>query len=320
MMKYDNVPGIAQPVSRIVQGMMIDTNDQEGAFALLDAVVAMGINAFDSAHIYGGGDPDRLFGKWVAARGNRDKIVLLDKGCHFNGDRQRVTPADLTSDLYDCLARLKFTYIDLWVMHRDDPTQPVGPLVEEMNKHINDGLIRAYGGSNWSTERLAEGLDYAEAHGLAPFAVSSPNFSLADMVKPPWPGCSTISGPSRQAERQWYVDQNMPLFTWSSIAAGFFSGKHAPDAIAAAGPKDAAAYPSYRSPENLRRLERAGELAAEKSVTVAQIATAWVTHYPMNIFALIGSKTPAECQANVEALNLDLTPEEMDWLDRMARR
>lgn len=314
MMKYGQIPGIEKPVSRIVQGAaMINALETDDRFAVLDACLEAGINTFDSAHVYG---TDPKFGEWVRQRGVREKIVLLDKCAHFNQWRRRVTPYDITSDLHDLLAQLQFEYIDLFVMHRDDASVPVGPVVEAMNEHIQAGLIRAYGGSNWTYERIAEANEYAEEHGLVPFAVSSPHFSLAEMVAAPWPGCLSIAGPGGEQAREWYAANNVALFPWSTLCGGFFSGKYDRASVAAAD-ADTEGIPvkCYRSDDNIERLDRAWQLAAEKNVTVAQIATAWVTHYPLNVFALICSWSVEEIQANVEALDLDLTETEMDWLD-----
>ena len=112
-----------------------------------------------------------------------------------------MTPFDISADIHDSLARFKTDYIDLYLLHRDDPDVTVGPIVERLHEHREKGQIHAYGGSNWSHERFAAANAYAEKHGLTPFAVSSPNFSLAEQAQPPWSGCITISGPSQKAAR-----------------------------------------------------------------------------------------------------------------------
>ena len=183
-MEYGHVQGVDKPVSRLVQGtMMLSSRELEQSFALLDAVYALGCNTFDTAHVYGGGDCERTMGQWVNERKLREKVVIIGKGAHHNQDRKRVTPFDITSDIHDSLARFKFSYIDLYLLHRDDPTVPVGPIVEALNEHKRAGRIRAFGGSNWTHERIREANEYATAHGLTPFAASSPNFSLAEQVK-----------------------------------------------------------------------------------------------------------------------------------------
>src|SRR5437660_3499940 len=192
-MQYGSVPGIDKPISRLVEGtVMIESAKLAESFALLDGVFELGCTTFDTAHVYGSGDNERTVGRWIRERGLREKIVLIGKGAHPNSDRQRVTPWDISSDLYDSLARLQTDYIDLYLLHRDNPAVAVGPIVEVLNEHLAAGRIRAFGGSNWTPERLQQANTYAIEHGLTPFAASSPNFSLADQVQPPWAGCLSI--------------------------------------------------------------------------------------------------------------------------------
>jgi len=108
----------------------------------------------------------------------------------------------------------------------------------------------------------------------------------------------------------------MPLFTWSSLAGGFFSGRIRRENMSQQVEYlDKLAVESYASEDNFERLGRAEQLAAEKGLTIPQIATAYVMSAPMNIFALIGSRTPEEFRANLAASALRLTPEEMAWLE-----
>ena len=189
-MKYGQVPGVDKPISRIVQGVIqVDRNNEEGAMAHMDAVLETGINAVDTALIYGS---DAFLGKWLASRGVRDQVVILAKGAHPNQWRNKVTPYDISADLHDTLAAMKVDFVDLYVLHRDDEEWPVEPIVDTLNKHVKEGKIKAFGGSNWTTARLAEANAYAKASGQVPFAVSSPNFSLADQIEEPWGGCCLL--------------------------------------------------------------------------------------------------------------------------------
>ncbi len=316
-MQYGNVPGVTKPLARLVQGtVMISTNKLDESFALLDGVLELGGTTFDTAHGYGNGDVERTMGRWMKARGNRDQVVILGKGAHHNQDRQRVTPYDITADLHDSLARMQTDYIDLYVLHRDDPSQPVGPIVETLNEHKATGKIHAFGGSNWSTARLQEANAYAQAHGLTPFVVSSPNFSLAVQRKAPWPNCVSISGPEAAEERAWYADHNTPLFTWSSLAGGFFSGRFNRDNLDSfASYLDKLCVECYCTEANFQRLDRVRELADERGLTIPQVATAYVMSYPLNIFPLVGCNTAQEFKADLDASAMRLTPAEIAWLE-----
>lgn len=317
-MQYGRVEGVSKQVSRLTLGtMIISTSALAESFALLDAASDYDYNALDCAHVYGGGNSERAVGQWLEARGNREQVVIISKGCHHNADRKRVTPFDLASDLHDSLARLRTDYIDIYMLHRDDPAAPVGPIVEALNAHREAGLIRAFGGSNWRHERIQEANDYAREHGLIPFTASSPHFSLAEQVDDPWgPGCVGLSGPAQAAARQWYLANQMPIFAYSSLARGFFSGRISRDNFAQTQDLlDGACRKAYCHEVNFQRLDRTQVMAREKGVTVAQVALAYVMNQPLNIFALVGAATPGELRANVAAAELKLTDEELAWLD-----
>jgi aryl-alcohol dehydrogenase-like predicted oxidoreductase len=253
----------------------------------------------------------------MAARGNREQVVIVTKGCHHNADRKRVTPYDLSSDLYDSLARLQTEYVDVYLLHRDDPSLPVGPIVEALNEHWRAGRIRVFGGSNWTHERIQEANDYAAEHGLQPFTASSPNFGLAEQVLDPWgPGCVTLSGPQNVAPRAWYQANQMPVFAYSSLARGFFSGRITPDNFAQTkSVLDRACLTAYCHDVNFERLARAMALAEEKGVSVPQIALAYVLQSPLNVFPLVGAANREEYAQNVDALDLGLNAEEQAWLN-----
>jgi aryl-alcohol dehydrogenase-like predicted oxidoreductase len=319
-LNYGRVPGVEKPVARIVQGTVmvrsVEEGQEERSFALLDDVFAQGGTTFDTAHKYAGGDSERTFGRWVRGRGLREEVVVIGKGAHHNEDRKRVTPFDITADLYDSLARLGFDYIDLYLLHRDDPSVPVGPIVEVLNEHKEEGRIHAFGGSNWRPERLREANDYARKNGLTPMVASSPNLSLAVQFEEPWPDCVSISGDEAKEDRKWYEETRMSLFTWSSLAGGFFSGRFTRDNLNAfEAYLDKICVETYCYEENFGRLDRAGVLAREKGLSVPQVALAYVLDQPLEIFALVGCNTGDEFRANVEAGAVELTPEEIAWLE-----
>lgn len=273
---------------------------------LLDAYMAAGGNTLDTAHIYCGGDSERAIGMWLQRRGKHDDVVILTKGAHHDSNGPRVTPACIAADLADSLDRLQVETIDLYALHRDDPNVPVGPIVEALNEHIAAGRIKAIGGSNWSYARLQEANDYAAAHGLVGFTFNSPNLSLAKPNEPRWAGCISAD----EATCAWHERNQMPLLAWSSQAGGFFSGRFSPDKT-----DDKETVRVYYSDANWKRYDRAVELAASKSVTAIQIACAYVLHQPFPACALIGPQTVAEMNDSIAAAAIELTPEEMAWLD-----
>ncbi len=317
-MRYGMVPGLPQKLSRLVLGtMIVSTQDTQRSFQLLDAALDLGCNTLDTAHVYAGGNSERAIGQWLQERKNRDKVTIISKGAHHNADRKRVTAFDITADLHDSLARLQTDYIDVYLLHRDDPDVAVKPIVDVLNEHLRAGKIRAFGGSNWRHERIEEANQYAKDQGLTPFAASSPHFSLAEQVDDPWgPGCVAISGPKEQDAQQWYEQTQLAVFAYSSLARGFFSGRISRENFEQTRDTlDAACQKAYCHEPNFQRLDRAQELAEDKGVSVPQLALAYVLNQPLNMFALVGAANREELEASAAVSDLVLTSKELAWLE-----
>ena len=311
-MTYGQVNGVGKPVARIVHGTtMLTTDALEQGMDLLDGVFAAGGTAFDSAWNYGGGDCERVLGAWMERRGNREQVVILTKGCHPNQDRVRVTPADLTSDLMDSLARLRTDYVDLYLLHRDDPTLPVDAIVATMAEHHAAGRIHAYGGSNWSVPRIEEANAYAARNGLPAFAASSPNYSLAVQLRAPWAGCLSIGGPEAAGDRDWYRRTQLPLFSWSSLAGGFFSGRFGRDKPRPDSGREVLSADTYCSEGNFDRLEAAQAIGRAHGVSAARVALAYIMQTGLDVYPIAASATPGEFADNAAALELKLSFEEI---------
>ena len=301
-MMYGDIPGINKKVSRIFFGTAGDTFlkglDNN---ALLDAVFDAGVNAFDTARQYM--DSEKSLGKWISARGNRDRIVLLSKCGHPGpGGRKRISEREIRKDFEKSSRYLCTDYIDIYLLHRDDPDVEAGVIVEIMNGLKAEGKIGVFGGSNWTHRRIEEANEYAYKHGLVPFSVSSPNFGLADQVTDPWGGgCVTISGPSNEEARSWYRRTQMPVIAYSSLGRGLFSGRVHADAPEKAGEiMDTVAMKGYWCPDNLERLRRCEKLAERKHCTVPQIAMAWIFRQKINAFAVVSTRKISRMQENGE--------------------
>ena len=329
-MKYGKIDHVSKPVSRIVFGTATpkmfaafrsvyggapDFQQRlDAAFQLLDDMYAEGVNCFDSSDHYG----EEPLGEWLEARGLHDKVVIFTKGAHHNLWRKRVTDFDILHDVHNSLAKLKAKHLDIYMLHRDDPDVPVGPIVDVLNRCYDEGKIGAFGASNWTVERIEAANEYAAKHGLQPFTVSSPNFGLADQVEDPWGGgCVTISGPSNKAARKWYADNHIPVFAYSTMARGFFSGLvKSDDPDSAKAVMDGPGLKGYAYPENFERLRRCEVLAKEKGMTVPQIAMAWIFNQrDLDVYALTAPVQRDMMRTNVEASEIRLTDEECEWLD-----
>ncbi|MBN2584250.1 MAG: aldo/keto reductase [Planctomycetes bacterium] len=304
-MQYGRVPDIDKPLSRLVQGTEGHTLDrQDELHDLFDGVFELGCTTFDTAFVYGRGQSESVLGNWIDKRGLRDRVVIVDKGAHPRNGLNRVTPEGIAEDLAVSLERLKTDHVDLYLLHRDDPSVEVGPIVEALNAHREAGRMRAFGGSNWTAARVRAANDYAAAHGLVGFAASSPHLSLAVPREVPWPGCVSLSGPEGEADRRWYGRTGMPLFIWSSLAGGFLTGRFRRDNLNSF--QDTIArlvVGSYCTEENFLRLDRIERAAGDLGLTISQVALAWLFKQPLNVFALVGCRTADECRENLAALD-----------------
>jgi predicted dehydrogenase/aryl-alcohol dehydrogenase-like predicted oxidoreductase len=293
--------GIGKPISRLVFGADNQVNMPHAA-VMFDHFFEQGGTCYDTAHEYQDGICERLLGQWIKNRGIREQVVILDKGAHT----PHCTPGYVASQLLESLERLQTDYIDIYMLHRDNLEIPAGEFIDVLNEHKRAGRIRVFGASNWSIRRFEEAQAYARAHGLAGFAALSNNFSLAQMIEAPWAGCLASSDPESRA---WLTRTGMPLFPWSSQARGFFAGTAHPD-----NRSNAELVRCWYSDDNFARLERAKQMASKRGVLPINIALAYVLYQPFPTFPLIGPRTLAETRVALRALDVQLSPEDVQWL------
>lgn len=315
-MKYTVINGCSAPVSRIVLGTTsLDAGDQRRSDAVLDAAWAAGINTFDTALIYPNGSEIAL-GRWIRSRGLEGRVNVLTKGAHHDARRRRVTPEDIEADCRASMERLGVKTIDLYLLHRDDPSVPVGPIVEALEKLKREGLIRVYGGSNWTARRLAEANAYAAERGYAGMGASSPHYSLGVQVYDTWGGgCVTLTGEAGAEERAYCRETGMPVFAYAALCHGVLSGKWRwDDREGMRSGLDRFALEGFYSEENLQRLRRCEEVAARLGASVAQVALAWVLHQPENVFAVAGASSPVRAEQLAQAAEISLTGAQVRYL------
>ena len=223
---YGEIGGLSKKVSRIFLGTAISPFlDGKEADDLLDQMYELGINAFDSARGYG--LSERVLGHWVKHKKNREEVVILTKcGNATPTGTVHIDRAVMTNELKQSLSELGTDYVDILLLHRDDVNTSIAEYLETFNDFVREGIIKSFGVSNWTVDRIQEANAYAAEHGLCPFSLSSPNFGLAEQVNDPWGGnCVTISGQGNKEVRDWYSRTNMPVLAYSALGRGFFSGR-----------------------------------------------------------------------------------------------
>ena len=303
-MKYGKIPYLDKPLSKLVMGVIpLPQNDLPRAFELLDAYRAIGGNVIDNSYSYGPGFSSIM--RAYYEKHGEDVLARLDKGNHHaanNDEGRRVSKAILDEHVRGNLERQGVSYSDIYMLHRDDVRVPAGEIVEWLNEHVDAGRIRAFGGSNWRHTRVAEANEYADKHGLQGFSASSPNLSLAIANEPMWWEALSISG-DKEA-RAFYRDSGLAVFAWSSGGGGFFAGIESENVKRV-----------YHNETNFARKKRVEQMAAQKGVTPTQLALAWTLNQPLDIWALIGPATPEQVADNAKSIDIELSQEELDWLE-----
>lgn len=318
-MQYNTIEGVAKPVARLLQGtVMLSEATRSENRQLFDTLFERGFTAFDTAEFYGGGEVEREFGLWMKERGIRDELVILGKGAHPHEPEEpkRVTPDYIRADIETSLERMQTNFIDIYVLHRDDPDYPVGEIVDVLNEQKDAGRIGAFGGSNWTVERIQAANEYAAANSRTPFTITSPQFSLAEMIKEPWPACISVSGAAGEAARAWYAANGVSIFAWSSLAGGFMTGKFTRDNLDNfTAYFDVVSIQAYAYESNFQRLDRARQLASDKGVSPAQLSLAYVLHNSPQTYAIIANWEISQIDDNLKALDVTLSPQEIAWLE-----
>ena len=311
------IPGVDKPVSELALGTVwFNFRDKERIFELLDEFVAWGGTTLDTARGYG--ESEDVIGLWMESRGNREKIFILTKGGLSKENpvclEEKKFREKVKEDITLSLQALRTDYIDLWLLHRDSPAVPVQEVIECLNDELERGRIRAFGGSNWKPSRVDEANEYAERHGLKGFVAVSNNLSLAVPTGPFYPGLVSVD---KEGER-WHIRTRIPLFSWSSQARGFFTGRYSPDMRDTSHLDEfqARMVRVYCTQENFERLRRAKELGERKGgYSAMQIALAWVLHKPFPVIPIVGPRTEEELGSCVEALSIELNEWESKWLN-----
>jgi aryl-alcohol dehydrogenase-like predicted oxidoreductase len=276
---------------RVVFGTF-DLPDTALAPRLLDRFYAGGGRALDVANVYRDGEAARAAGKWLRGRSSADGVVVYAKGCH----PPYCSPSLVAAEVDKACELLGVDRIDVFILHRDDESLPVGTFAEALLEQVATERIGGFGVSNWTLARtrdLRMHLDGADATQLVAF---SNHFSLAEMVTPPWPGCLAVT----REELDSLGELGLKLLAWSSLATGFFGGR---------------ATPHWDSPGNFERRDRAAELAERLGTSTSSVALAYVLNQPEHVLPVVRTGSEAHVDDALEAASLELSGDQLDWLE-----
>lgn len=274
--------------------------DQRLARELIGKAYNAGINFFDNAEAYAGGESERLMGEALRKLDfGRDTFAVSSKV--FWGGERPMQMGLSRKHVVDCchaaLKRLQVDYLDLYFCHRPDPDTEVEEVVWTMNTLINQGKVLYWGTSEWSIEQIMQAHQFARDSRLIGPVMEQPEYSLLKRQRV-------------EVEYQPAYDAfGMGLTTFSPLASGILTGKYnngIPDGSRFALPE----YQWLREllldpqsgPEKIERVRQLGALAAELGLSQATLALAWVLSNPKVSTALIGCSKISQLEANLEAV------------------
>ena len=287
------------------------TADEATSFAVLDAFVAGGFNAIDTADIYSkwvpghaGGESEAVIGAWLKARGGRDRVVIATKfGGPMAEDKKGLSKAWMVRAVEESLRRLRTDYIDLYQAHFDDADTPQDEVAEGLAALIKAGKVRAVGASNFSAERLSSAIAAARAAGVPRYESLQPQYNLYDR--------SSFEGPLQDL----CVAEEIGVIPYYGLASGFLSGKYRSTEDLNKSPRGRGVA-KYLDARGMRILAALDQVSADLSASPAQVALAW-------ILAQAGLTAPIASATNVQQLGelmagvrLVLSADQRAMLDR----
>nr|WP_087573277.1 aldo/keto reductase [Sphingomonas sp. CDS-1] len=314
-MQYSTLGNSGLLVSRLAFGAMTFTQGNSdlaqvykvGA-ELVDQLVGRsldaGVNFFDTADVYARGESEILLGQ--ALRSRRQDVVIATKVGGRTGDaltQSGLSRRHILASVDDSLRRLGTDWIDVYIVHREDPLTPLEETLEALDSIVRAGKVRYLGFSNWSAWRVAAAMEIQRANGLARFCHGQVYYSLL----------------GRDVERDMVPmaqRYGLGLTLWSPLAFGFLTGKYTPEMLTdpqtRVGSFNLLPFDRERG---FAVLERLRDIASTHGASVAQVALAWLLARPAVTSVLMGATKVEQLDDNLGAASLSLSEEEIAALD-----
>jgi len=283
--------------------------DEQSAHEQLDRFAEAGGTLVDTVDVYSGGLSEEIIGRWFARRpaGVTEPVVLATKGRFGLADSPNgagLSARHLTRALDGSLRRLGLEAVDLYQVHAFDPWTPLEETLRTLDGFARAGKIRYYGLSNFTGWQLTKAVHLARALGVAGPVTLQPQYSL--LVR----------------EIEWEivpaaVDAGLGLLPWSPLGGGWLSGKYKRDQRPAGATRlgedpgrGMEAYDRRGTQRTWQVIDAVQKVAAERGVSMAEVALAWVTGRPGVTSTILGARTAGQLEANLRAAGLRLTADE----------
>jgi aryl-alcohol dehydrogenase-like predicted oxidoreductase len=276
------------------------TADEQASFAVLDAYAEAGGNFIDTADTYPRphlGRSEEFIGRWMAARGNRDDLVLATKVGSDGG----LSAKNIAERVEGSLRRLQTDRIDLYYAHKDDGSVPVIDTLRAFDALVRDGKVRHIGASNTSGERLRESLEVSWREGLTEYIALQPHYNLVER-----------SGYEREYA-PIVAEHDLACLPYFSLAKGFLTGKYRPGGPAVDSPRADGAL-KYLDARGERVLAALDDVAASRAAPVPAVALAWLAAQPGVVAPIASARSISQLEQLLPAVGLKLTDEDLERL------
>jgi aryl-alcohol dehydrogenase-like predicted oxidoreductase len=276
--------------------------DAAATQAVAYTAIDVGINFFDTADIYGGGQSEEFLGRALGLR--RNEVVLATKfGMKVDEQRHGAKPAYVRQAVEDSLRRLRTDRIDLYQLHQPDPSTPIADTLGALDELVRAGKVREIGCSNFTAAQLREA--ESAVPGAARFVSVQNQYSLVH----------------REPETEVLpecVRLGLAFIPYFPLASGLLTGKYRRGRAAPAGSRgDTGWGPKVYTEENLELVESLIQYVESKGHTLLELAVSWLLAQPAVASVIAGATSPEQVRSNAQAANWRLTPEELSEIDRL---
>jgi voltage-dependent potassium channel beta subunit len=311
-MEYRKLGNTGLAISTITYGSWLTFGNQvelDGAREIVEKAFALGINSFDTADVYKGGEAETLLGQ-ILPKHRRSEYVLATKAFWPMSDHptdKGLSRKHLFDSVESSLERLKLRYVDLFYCHRYDPQTPLEETCQAFDDLIRQGRILHWGTSEWSAAQIREVHELCRSRGWRAPVVNQPHFNLL--------------GRAIEAEILPACRENgMGTACFSPLAQGVLSGKYSggrvPSGSRGGNPSmNMWMKENLADAELLSRVDRIAEISRRLGATPTQVALAWVLQVPGLTSAIVGASSVAQLEENAKAADLKLEASDVALLE-----